>query len=220
MCFGCRCAKVGCKLAAVRCAAAPEARLGWPRVKERMDFRILGPSGSFRRGPANRDRGSPAERAPRRFGPAPERARLAGQADRRALGREHLPGNSSLERRSRGWQRLGARRQRQDHLPNRPADARSPSPYFSAPYAAQATEILLEAIARPDGTRSSVTRELLRTRVEDGILGDTRFDENGDLVEGPVTIFRIVGKGDVNTQDGFEGANVDRVITARADLLR
>jgi ABC-type branched-subunit amino acid transport system substrate-binding protein len=54
-------------------------------------------------------------------------------------------------------------------------------------YAAQAAEILLDAIARSDGTRSSVTRELFRTDVEDGILGDIRFDENGDLVEAPVT---------------------------------
>jgi branched-chain amino acid transport system substrate-binding protein len=94
-----------------------------------------------------------------------------------------------------------------------------PSPYFSASYAAQATEILLEAIARSDGTRSSVTRELRRTRIEDGILGDIRFDQNGDLVEGPVTIFRVLGKGDLNSQDGYQGADVDRVITARVDLL-
>ena len=78
-----------------------------------------------------------------------------------------------------------------------------PSPDFSATYAAQAAEVLLDAIARSDGTRASVTRELLRTRVEDGILGDIRFDENGDLVEGPVTIYRIAGKRAV----------VDRVVT-------
>jgi DNA-binding SARP family transcriptional activator/ABC-type branched-subunit amino acid transport system substrate-binding protein len=97
--------------------------------------------------------------------------------------------------------------------------AGEPSPYFSATYAAQATEILLAAIARSDGTRSSVTRELRRTRIEDGILGDIRFDQNGDLVEGPVTVFRVVGKGDRNSQDGYEGADVDRVVTARVDLL-
>ena len=52
--------------------------------------------------------------------------------------------------------------------------------------------------------------------MEDGILGDIRFDENGDLVEGPFTIFRVVGKG----HPGLEpGAVVDRVITARAELL-
>ena len=57
--------------------------------------------------------------------------------------------------------------------------------------------------------------------MEDGILGDIRFDEYGDLVAGPVTIFRVVGKRDPNSSDGFyKGAVFDRVITARADLLR
>ena len=56
--------------------------------------------------------------------------------------------------------------------------------------------------------------------MENGILGDIRFDEYGDLVEGPVTIFRVVGKGHPGLGGGYEGAVVDRVITARADLLR
>jgi branched-chain amino acid transport system substrate-binding protein len=98
--------------------------------------------------------------------------------------------------------------------------AGEPSPSYSAAYAAQAAEILLDAIARSDGTRSSVTEELRRTTVEDGILGDIRFDEYGDLVAGPVTIFRVVGKGRPGLVPGYEGAVVDRVITARADLLR
>jgi DNA-binding SARP family transcriptional activator/ABC-type branched-subunit amino acid transport system substrate-binding protein/DNA-binding beta-propeller fold protein YncE len=101
--------------------------------------------------------------------------------------------------------------------------AGEPSPSNSAAYAAQATEILLDAIARSDGTRESVTRELLETTIEDGILGDIDFDENGDPVEAPVTIFRVVGKGRADLLPGFESfesAVVDRVITARADLLR
>ncbi len=80
----------------------------------------------------------------------------------------------------------------------------APSPDFSASYAAQGAEILLDAIARSDGTRSSVTRELFHTDLEGRILGDVRFDESGDLVEAPVTIFRIAGKRVV----------VDRVIRA------
>ena len=40
--------------------------------------------------------------------------------------------------------------------------------------------------------------------MEDGILGDIRFDEYGDLAEGPVTIFRIARKRAV----------VDRVVVA------
>jgi DNA-binding SARP family transcriptional activator/ABC-type branched-subunit amino acid transport system substrate-binding protein len=76
---------------------------------------------------------------------------------------------------------------------------------FTAAYGAQAAEILLDAIARSDGTRASVSRELLRTRVEDGILGDIRFDRYGDPVEAPVTIYRIEGQEPV----------VDRVVMAR-----
>jgi branched-chain amino acid transport system substrate-binding protein len=85
------------------------------------------------------------------------------------------------------------------------ASGGDPGPDFTAVYGAQAAEILLDAIARSDGTRSSVTRELRATRVEDGLLGDIRFDRYGDLVEGPVTIFRMTGKGPV----------VDRVVSAR-----
>ena len=46
--------------------------------------------------------------------------------------------------------------------------------------AAQATQVLLDAIAASDGTRASVTRNLFQTRVEDGILGDFELDTNGD----------------------------------------
>jgi ABC-type branched-subunit amino acid transport system substrate-binding protein len=63
------------------------------------------------------------------------------------------------------------------------------SPY-SVTYA-QATEVLLQAIAASDGTRASVTRNLLRTRVEDGILGSFEFDANGDTTAGGVTMYRI-----------------------------
>ncbi len=102
------------------------------------------------------------------------------------------------------------------------ASGREPSSPSTAVYAAQATEILLDAIARSDGTRSSVTRELRRTSVEDGILGNIRFDPNGDLVEAPVTIFRVVGKrrGNSSSLPEFRGAVVDRVIVARTALLR
>ncbi|MBD0282321.1 MAG: ABC transporter substrate-binding protein [Thermoleophilaceae bacterium] len=84
------------------------------------------------------------------------------------------------------------------------AAARRPEddPDFSFTYGAQAAEILLDAIARSDGTRASVTRALRRTRVEDGILGDIRFDRYGDPVEAPVTIYRVTRGGPV----------VDRVV--------
>jgi branched-chain amino acid transport system substrate-binding protein len=95
------------------------------------------------------------------------------------------------------------------------------TPSYTATYGAQAVEILLDAIARSDGTRSSVNRELRRTTVEDGILGDIRFDANGDLVEGPVTFFRAVGTQRPSAiLAGSQGYAFDRVITARAALLR
>jgi branched-chain amino acid transport system substrate-binding protein len=82
----------------------------------------------------------------------------------------------------------------------------APGPNFSAAYAAQATELLLDAIARSDGTRASVNRELRWSHSTGGILGDIRFDRHGDLVEAPVTIFRV----------GRTKAVVDRVITVRS----
>jgi hypothetical protein len=67
-----------------------------------------------------------------------------------------------------------------------------------------------------------VTRELRRTTVEDDILGDIRFDENGDLVEGPLTFVRAVGPRQPSPTIlvGFQGYAFDRVITARSALLR
>lgn len=64
-------------------------------------------------------------------------------------------------------------------------------PGFGAPYAAQAAEVLLDAIARSDGTRRSVVRELFAARVRDGIIGSFGFDRNGDIVPSKVTILRV-----------------------------
>jgi branched-chain amino acid transport system substrate-binding protein len=61
----------------------------------------------------------------------------------------------------------------------------------SAPEAAQATEVLLDAIARSDGTRASVVKELFATRITNGILGSFSFDQNGDIIPRPVGIYRF-----------------------------
>jgi branched-chain amino acid transport system substrate-binding protein len=58
-------------------------------------------------------------------------------------------------------------------------------------YAAEAAEVLLDAIARSDGTRASVTHALLATRIRDGILGSFSFDANGDSTLNPILIYRI-----------------------------
>jgi ABC-type branched-subunit amino acid transport system substrate-binding protein len=58
------------------------------------------------------------------------------------------------------------------------------------PEAGQATEVLLDAIARSDGTRASVVEELFATKVENGILGSFSFDRFGDIDPAPVGIYR------------------------------
>jgi branched-chain amino acid transport system substrate-binding protein len=80
-----------------------------------------------------------------------------------------------------------------------------PGPDLAASYGAQAAEIFLDAIARSDGTRVSVTEQVALTDVRNGILGDVRFDRNGDRVEAPITILRA----------GDRGLDVDRVIVVR-----
>ena len=62
-----------------------------------------------------------------------------------------------------------------------------------APEAAQAAIVLLDAIARSDGSRASVVDELFRTKVTNGILGSFSFDRYGDIVPAPVGVYRFQG---------------------------
>jgi branched-chain amino acid transport system substrate-binding protein len=57
--------------------------------------------------------------------------------------------------------------------------------------AAQATALLLDAVARSDGTRGSVTENVLTAKVKGGVLGSFSFDRYGDMVPGPVGIYRF-----------------------------
>jgi branched-chain amino acid transport system substrate-binding protein len=66
-------------------------------------------------------------------------------------------------------------------------------PHLYSVYAAQATELLLGAIARSDGTRRSVVDELFASRVRGGILGDFDVTGTGDSTSNRVTIYRVVG---------------------------
>jgi hypothetical protein len=52
---------------------------------------------------------------------------------------------------------------------------------------------LLDAIARSDGTRASVTRRLFDTRVTNGILGSFWITTTGDTSLNAITIHRVVG---------------------------
>ena len=89
----------------------------------------------------------------------------------------------------------------------------------SAVYAAQAADVLLDAIARSDGTRASVIDELFATRVERGLLGSFGFNRNGDITESPVTILRVAGRGTSKTILSVEGGVVDRVVRPSPKLV-
>jgi ABC-type branched-subunit amino acid transport system substrate-binding protein/streptogramin lyase len=87
---------------------------------------------------------------------------------------------------------------------------------------AQATELVLRAIARSDGTRESVLEELKRSRVKNGILGSFRFDRNGDLTPAKMPIIRITGSTppEARLPELFQGAVIDRVVEIPRPLIR
>jgi len=86
-----------------------------------------------------------------------------------------------------------------------------------APYAAQAAEVLLAAIARSDGTRASVARELFRVRLKNSIFGPFSLDANGDPNTNLIPIFRVPAKAPPGQ---FPVEHVDRVISVPARLVR
>src|SRR5438874_10169048 len=64
------------------------------------------------------------------------------------------------------------------------------------PYAilgAQAAQVLLGAIDRSDGTRSSIIDEVYKTDIKDGLIGSFKLNKNGDLTgaNGAATLFTI-----------------------------
>jgi branched-chain amino acid transport system substrate-binding protein len=85
---------------------------------------------------------------------------------------------------------------------------KNPDPYSA--YAAQAAAVLLTAIKNSDGTRKSVTEQLLKTKVTDGIIGSFTINSNGDTSSNPVTIYRIKN-GEQTTY---------KVITPPQDLVK
>ena len=90
----------------------------------------------------------------------------------------------------------------------------------SAVQTAQATHVLLDAIARSDGTRASIVSELFRTRVKDGLIGSFSFDRYGDITESPVTIVRVQRQGNSTVNQSVDGAVVERVVRPKASLVR
>ena len=100
------------------------------------------------------------------------------------------------------------------------AHPEEPASGFTA-YAAQAAEVLLAAIGRSDGTRKSVTAELLHVRVRDGVLGSFGFDRQGDPTRSMVAVFRVSPGGHI---DGlpfdYQGSTVSTVLTPDIDLAK
>jgi hypothetical protein len=96
------------------------------------------------------------------------------------------------------------------------------SPESTAVYAAQATGILLDAIARSGGTRSSVTRELRQTSVEEGIVGNIRFrsERRPRGKAGDHLPRRRRATAELVDPTRIRGAVVYRTIIARAAVLR
>ncbi len=60
-------------------------------------------------------------------------------------------------------------------------------------YAAQAAEVMIAAIQRSDGSRASVTAELFKTKVTNGIIGSFSINKDGDTTSNVVSIYRIKG---------------------------
>ena len=87
--------------------------------------------------------------------------------------------------------------------------------------AGQAMEVVLDAIARSDGTRASVLEAMLATKVKRGILGTFGFDENGDITPAQVPIIRITGSTppEAGLPPQFQGSVVHSVIRVPPELV-
>ena len=79
---------------------------------------------------------------------------------------------------------------------------------------------MLDAIARSDGTRASVLKELRSVEVKDGVLGDFRLDRHGDITPAQIAIFRVSGRTPpgAGVFEWFQGSVVDRVMTVPKSL--
>jgi branched-chain amino acid transport system substrate-binding protein len=71
------------------------------------------------------------------------------------------------------------------------ADHRPPDPY--SVYAAQAAEVVVQAIKQSNGTRADIAKQLFKVNLKGSILGNVSFNANGDVTSNPVTIYRVKG---------------------------
>jgi branched-chain amino acid transport system substrate-binding protein len=71
------------------------------------------------------------------------------------------------------------------------ADHKAPDPY--SVYAAQAAEVVVQAIKQSNGTRADITKQLFKVKLVGTILGNMSFNSNGDVQANPVTIYKVKG---------------------------
>jgi YVTN family beta-propeller protein len=82
------------------------------------------------------------------------------------------------------------------------------------PLAAAATQALLDAIRRSDGSRASIVQELTRGRAAGTVAGTVSFDANGDPTRSLVSIYRISKAAPPGPHLPTSGLKLDRVIDA------
>ena len=88
------------------------------------------------------------------------------------------------------------------------------------PETLEAAEVVIDAIARSDGTRASVLQMLSTSRVSSGVFGGFQFDHNGDMSPAPFAIVRITGgRGDPNLDPDLRGAVFERTVRVPISLL-
>jgi branched-chain amino acid transport system substrate-binding protein len=110
--------------------------------------------------------------------PVPALRARAGEAAEGMLVTQSVIANEQLE--GAGAEFLSAFRKRT-----------SQDPCCYTVHVAQAARVLLDAIAKTDGTREAVRRAVLDLEVQDGIIGDFSFDENGDVDPPLVSMYRM-----------------------------
>jgi branched-chain amino acid transport system substrate-binding protein len=71
------------------------------------------------------------------------------------------------------------------------ADHKAPDPY--SVYAAQAAEVVVQAIKQSNGTRADIAKQLFKVKLAGSILGNVSFNSNGDVQSNPVTIYKVKG---------------------------
>ena len=99
-------------------------------------------------------------------------------------------------------------------------DLGTPQPLPFVLEAGQAAELVLQAIARSDGTRASVLKELRAADVKNGLLGSFHFNRNGDITPATVIIVRITGSTPLGSglDRSLQGAVLDRIVKIPAAL--